>query len=367
MTRAATVCLLCLIACSGEQLGAGDAELGRPLTICAHPDDPEPEPSDQVDKGATVVSLHGFAMRSKLTPRCFNSAGDPIFPCIWGYEPCTVNAQGLCQTDTFISGLSEWDKNLFGRCGSEGPITEFRACIRPHGRATAADRTWYYRINLNDCPNDSARRTAMVNGIREGFENIDRNSGHTFTETILTSLPHTITVRCAVGSEVTALSADGALATGMPSGQLQFSFGAPNSVYEGCDESGYGTLGDSYLFATDRFFTYGSGAILMNWDTLWSELTSCGERTQTGFYDRAIQFITMHELGHVMGFGHHQWSSVDERNVMYSAAAFCGWLNIPPAGGWLPQLEETLDLYDTTPGSNSASLVSTNLSCLTPD
>jgi hypothetical protein len=376
MHRLATLAtVLLLFACSGEHLAAPEGTADDPvIPFCDHHEADEfevPEsvemPGGQVNKADTIVLLHGWALRSKITSRCFDSDGDPIFPCQSGYEPCTINSSGICVGDTHISSFTEARQMLLGRCGKEGAGTEFRACLRPGGRATTPDKTWNYRIRSEDCVQDATRLAQWRTGIRAAMAKAGVNTRHTFNEVTTDTAP-LITVRCAQSHEVPVF-APRAAASGVPLHQLTFEFGSPVSVNETCDDSAYGTFGNQVRSLTDRFFSHRSGAIVFNWNVMWDHadggLSRCAERTQAGFYARAVEYITLHELGHVLGFVHQQWTA-DPSNIMFAGEGQCSRINQPPSGGFLEPMDEALRLYGADPGSETGTFLSTNLSCLSP-
>jgi hypothetical protein len=375
MHRLATLAaLLLLFACSGEHLAALDDTADDPvIPFCDHQEADEFEVPEsvvengQVDKATTVVLLHGWALRSRVAPRCFDSAGEPIFPCQSGYEPCTNNSSGICVGDTHLGSFKEARDMLLGRCGKEGSGTEFRACLRPGGRSTTADKTWNYRIRSEDCVQDSTRLAAWRTGIRAAFLKAGVNTRHTFNE-VTTDRSPLITVRCATAAE-TPVFTPRAAASGVPFGQLTFDFGSPVSVTETCDDSVYSAFGDQVRSLTDRFFSHRAGSIIFNWNVMWDHpeggLSVCPERTQAGFYARAVEYITLHELGHVLGFVHQQWTQ-DTSNIMFAGSGQCSRINQTPTGGFLEPMDEALREYGRDPDSSIGNYISTNLSCLEP-
>lgn len=357
---------VCAIACSGheldedglpteEELAAFDT--ARPWNDQFGIPEDEPDGAAQVDK-TRIITTHGWALRSQLYERCFDSQGAPITPCLWGYEP----------NDTFIGSMLEWSNVLWGRCGRYDSIDySFQACALPSSKVTPGSKNWTYQIVYGDCPNDSARRNAMRAGVRVAFASVSGNhTNHTFTE--LTSTPvsswHHITVRCAAPSEE-ALFPEDSIAAGFPTGYLRFQHSAPFSVTETCVETSLPTHGDQVRHLADRYFSYNSGSILFHWDQTWDFLANdCPiHKTLPGFYDRAWKALTMHELGHVFGFVHQNYTVAPE-NVMFGTMT-CGRLNSPPST-WLRFMTDTLEAIDFPDTSKPLEIDARGLACYNP-
>lgn len=333
--------------CSGETGETG----GDSLAMAApSPDDHEEsqghpwadfdEPmGDAVDK-TLITALHGWAVEGQLYERCTNSQGQPISPCVWGYGPVDLNS----------TGLTDFTDNLLGRCGKylDGEDFSFMPCLLPYAPDTVSGKRWKYKITWSDCPADAnapTRKANLSTGIRNAFAAAEIGTGWDFVET--TGNDQNITVRCAFGSEVTELnnaSAQGAAGAGFPTGWWAFRHAAPFTITDSCTDGALPTFDDTLAHLSDQYFSYNTGVILINWSKFWTYSAACSEASGgNAFYQRAAKHVGLHELGHILGFGHMQYTSHPD-NIMYSQRS-CARFNAPPAS-YLPYVRMTLDRMD---------------------
>lgn len=384
MTRLAIAATtLLFLGCSGDSLpedliqdpvADGESWCGTPgEELHVHDQD-----SGQVDKSGTMVSLQGWALRSSIKMRCFDSEGE-IVPCQAGKEPCSMNGS-LCLSDYHISGLREAKNNILDRCGSV--FADWSACAVPAGNTSTAGKTWRYKIDLSLCPNDTTLRNDFSQGVRDAFTNIDNDqlNALTFIETTAAVPPaQTITIRCATGTEIIEGFSLSAIAVGIPTGELTFESGfiADPPIQEQCADSAWGTFGAGpYPYRTDRMFSYSSALVAFDWANLWYGVTSqvwegamdCGLGNEPGFRRRVVQYLTLHEVGHVFGF-HHYTYSTNPSNVMRAPSGTfadqCVRLGGPPLDAYQFPMDRAMSNFDyDTDGDEEGTFDFPGLSCL---
>lgn len=261
------------------------------------------------------IELMGWSVKGKIATRGGSQH----------YEPISLSLDNM--TDFMADARS-------GHCGRFDGLVDnsWMPCIVPFARS--GQKSWTWKYDYVSCGADSlfnganaARKAQMYAAIKRAFV-VAAHSGWIFTEA--NALPNSsvgIVIRCTTNAETTLMEGvnqAGAIGAGFPKGALTFAVAGTSGVLAdtcedpaGAESPGFPT-GALFYHNSDEYWTYSHGDIALAWTDLWNYVkVQCAPWAVLGFEQTALMNITLHEIGHILGFT-HQTDTNSDLNVMFA-------------------------------------------------